>query len=109
MSEGSWVRVAAASELREGEVTAVQVGDENIALYRLDDGIYATDNICTHEYACLSDGWLEGGIIECPLHAGQFDVRTGKGLGPPIDVDLRTYPVRVEGDDVLVDVTIAAG
>ena len=97
-----WVRVASAPDLREGEVTAVQVGDENIALYRLEDGIYATDNICTHEYACLSDGWLENGIIECPLHAGQFEVKTGKGLGPPIDVDLRTYPVKVEGDDVLV-------
>ena len=98
-----WVRVAATSEVNEGEVLAVQVGDEQIAIYHLAGGEFcATDNICTHEYACLSDGWLEGGIIECPLHAGQFDVRTGKGLGPPIDVDLKTYPVRVDGDDVLV-------
>lgn len=107
MTEGNWVRVAAAADIVEGEVTAVQVGDENIALYRLDDGIFATDNICTHEYACLSDGWLEGGIIECPLHAGQFDVRTGKGLGPPIDVDLKTYPVKLDGDDVLVSIAAA--
>lgn len=99
----NWVRVAAASDIGEGEVKAFQVGDDSIALYRLDDGVvYATDNICTHEYACLSDGWLENGIIECPLHAGQFDVKTGKGLGPPIDVDLKVYPVKLEGDDVLV-------
>ena len=103
-SAANWVRVASASDLREGEVTSVMVGDDNIALYRLEDGVYATDNICTHEYACLSDGWLENGIIECPLHAGQFDVKTGKGLGPPIDVDLKTYSVKVEGDDVLVSV-----
>jgi nitrite reductase/ring-hydroxylating ferredoxin subunit len=54
---------------------------------------------------CLSEGWLEDGIIECPLHQGRFDVRTGKGPGAPIDKDLTTVRVRTEGDDVLVEVT----
>ena len=102
---GPWVRVASTGDLAEGEVMAVQVGDEAVALYNLGDGeICATDNICTHEYACLSDGWLEDGVIECPLHAGRFEVRTGKGLGPPIDKDLRVYSVRISGDDILVSV-----
>jgi MocE subfamily Rieske [2Fe-2S] domain protein len=108
-SSPNWVRVAAASDLAEGEVMAVEAGGESIALYRLEDGaIYATDDICTHEFARLSEGWLEDGEIECPLHAGRFDVRTGAALCPPVEKDLRTYPVRVEGDDVFVDLSAAA-
>ena len=81
----------------------VTVGDEQIALYDVAGTIYATDNICTHAFAMLTDGWLDGGEIECPLHAGRFDVATGKGLGPPIPCDLKTYKVRVVGDDVQID------
>ena len=101
---GNWVRVASVDEVAEGEVLGVRVGDAQIAVYHLEGGEFcATDNICTHEYACLSEGWLEDGIIECPLHAGRFEVRTGKGLGAPIDKDLKTFRIRVEGGDVLVE------
>ncbi len=101
-----WVRVASASEFEEGDVVAYDVEGEEIAIYRLEDGsFHATHNICTHEYACLSDGWLEDGVIECPLHAGRFDVRTGKGLGPPIEEDLRVFPLKLEGDDILIDMS----
>ena len=58
-----------------------------------DGEIFATDNICTHAYAKLSDGWIERGEIECPLHAGRFDIRTGKATAPPCADDLKTYPV----------------
>src|SRR5918996_2303638 len=99
------VRVASLSDVPEGEALEVMVGDEPVALFNLGDGeICATHNICTHEHACLSDGWLEDGIIECPLHGGRFDVRTGRGLGPPIEEDLRTYAVRIVGDDLLLEV-----
>jgi 3-phenylpropionate/trans-cinnamate dioxygenase ferredoxin subunit len=64
--------------------------------------LYATDNICTHAYACLSDGYLEDGIIECPLHAGRFEVKTGKALGAPVTKDIELFSVKLEGDDVLV-------
>ena len=74
-----------------------------IALYQLPGGEYhATDNICTHEYAQLSDGWLEDGCIECPLHAARFDVRTGKALCAPAEQDLDVFETRVEGDDLLL-------
>jgi nitrite reductase/ring-hydroxylating ferredoxin subunit len=68
-------------------------------LYRLEDdgGVYAIDNVCTHALAYLSEGWLEGDVIECPLHGGCFNVRTGKGLGDPIEEDLKTYPIQVSG------------
>ena len=103
--EPVWVRVASVSEIGVGEVAGVTVGNRSIALYRLDDGlICATDDLCTHGSACLSDGWLEGGVVECPLHGGRFEVSTGKGLGPPIEADLKTYPVRVDETGIHVAV-----
>ncbi len=99
----NWVKVAKAADVAEGQVLGLRVGEREIAVYHLEGGEYrASDNICTHEYAQLSEGWLEGHIIECPLHAGQFDVRTGKGLCAPIDRDLDVFEVRVTGDDVEV-------
>ena len=97
-----WVRAAARSELTEGEVLGVEVAGRSIALYDVDGSFFATDNICTHAYARLSDGWLDGELIECPLHAARFDVRTGKVLDPPATEDLKTYPVRVVGDEIQV-------
>ena len=98
-----WVRVATADEIVEGTPLGLEVNGRSIALYRVKEEIFATDNICTHEFAVLSDGWQEGHVIECPLHAGQFDVRTGKGLCPPIETDLATFPVKIEAGEVLVD------
>ena len=74
----------------------------NLALYYVDGEYFCTDNVCSHAYALLSEGWLEGHLIECPLHNGQFDVRTGKGMGAPVTSDIRSYPVRVEGEDILI-------
>jgi nitrite reductase/ring-hydroxylating ferredoxin subunit len=103
MAEAGWVRVANVSDVAEGQVHAVRVGDREIALYHLKGGEFrATDNICTHEYAQLSDGWLENGEIECPLHAAKFDVRTGRAMCAPADKDVAVYELRVEGDDLLV-------
>jgi nitrite reductase/ring-hydroxylating ferredoxin subunit len=103
MSEtGTWVTVAARSAIADGDILGVSVGEEQIALYNLGGEIYATSNICTHAFALLSDGWLDGDVIECPLHAGRFEVKTGKGLGPPIPCDIKTFPVRVVGDEVQV-------
>jgi nitrite reductase/ring-hydroxylating ferredoxin subunit len=78
---------------------AVKFGGYDLALYEVSGEIYATDNLCTHAQAYLTDGTLEGEIVECPLHGGRFSVRSGAGLGPPIPCDLKTYPVRVaEGE-----------
>jgi nitrite reductase/ring-hydroxylating ferredoxin subunit len=100
-----WVRVAAKGDVAEGACLGVRVDDKEIALYHLPgEAFYATSNVCSHEYALLSDGWLENGCIECPLHAAQFDVRTGKAMSAPADEDIAVYPVKAEGDDLLVQV-----
>ena len=99
----SWVTVAQAADIAEGGVKAVRVGDHEIALYHLPGGEFrATDNICSHEYAQLSDGWLENGEIECPLHAARFDIRSGKALCAPAEADLTVFEVKREGDALLV-------
>lgn len=101
--EAGWVRVATVAEVPEGQVVGRRVGDKEIALYHLAGGEFrATSNVCTHEYAQLSDGWLDGAMIECPLHAAQFDVRTGEVLAPPADVALEIFEVRVSGDELFV-------
>ncbi|HWK45719.1 MAG TPA: non-heme iron oxygenase ferredoxin subunit [Stellaceae bacterium] len=100
---GTWVRLAGIDELAEGEILGVEAGGKQIALYNVDGSIYATDNVCSHAYALLSDGYLDGDVIECPLHAGRFEVKTGKALGAPVTKDLAAYPVRVEDGAILVD------
>lgn len=98
-----WVRVASTAEVGTGSVIGVLVEGEDIAIYNLGGVYHATDNICTHEFARLSDGYLEGETIECPLHAGQFDVCTGRAVAPPPTVPLRVFPVKVDGGDILID------
>jgi len=97
-----WVTVASRPKLADGDLLGVSVGEEQIALYNLGGEIFATSNICTHAFALLSDGWLDGEVIECPLHAARFDIRTGKVLDPPATEDLKTYPVRVVDDEIEV-------
>ena len=104
MAESEWVTVADSGAVGEGEIKGVTVGSQEIALYNVKGAIYATDNLCSHAFAFLSDGWLDGEEVECPLHAGRFEVKTGKGLGPPIPCDIKTYPVRIVGDDIQVQV-----
>lgn len=99
----NWVKAADRNALSDGEVIGVVVAGREIALYEMDGRLYATDDICTHAYAKLSDGWMEKGEIECPLHAGRFDLKTGKATAPPCVDDVKTYPVRVEGDEIQVN------
>ena len=104
MTDITFHRVAGSSEIGDGEMRHVEIGERQIALFNLGGDFYATEDMCTHAFAMLSDGFVDGDLIECPLHGGKFEIKTGKAAAPPCTVDLKTYQVKVEGDAVLVGV-----
>lgn len=94
-----------------GSLNALQAADGGVmfatwdrfklALYLVEDEVFATADLCTHGGARLSEGYLEGYLIECPLHQGLFDIRTGAVVGLPCKRAVRTFPVRLEGDAII--------
>lgn len=109
MSEEFWRKIDNADALQPGEMMGADVDGLQVALFNVEGTIYATSNICTHAFTYLSEGWFEDCLIECPLHAGRFDVRTGKGQGSPITQDLRTYRVRQAADGAIeVEIPVQA-
>ena len=96
--------VAQTSDIGEDEAKQVRIGDLLLAIYNVGGEFYATDDTCTHALASLADGYIEDGCVECPLHAGLFEVSTGKAQGVPVTEDIKTYPVRVEGTDIYVEI-----
>lgn len=99
-----FIEVAMASDLPAGSMKCIAVGGRRLLLANVDGRFCAADDTCTHEDASLSAGVLKGDLVRCPLHGSRFNVRTGEVLEEPAELDLRTYPVRVEGDRVLVAV-----
>ncbi len=100
---GNVVAVAKASEVREGEGKVVPVGNDEIALFRVEGAVYACTNTCPHRGGPIGDGQLDGKIVACPWHGWEFDVTTGKMPVNP-NIGIRTYAVSIDGDDVKVDV-----
>jgi len=100
----AWQRVASLADVAADTGLQVRVGTTDVALFRIGDAVYAIEGICPHADASLADGFVDEDRVECPLHQAQFHIPTGKCLAPPADRDLATYPVKVEGNDVLVDV-----
>ncbi len=90
------------SALDSGEPTQARVANKMIALCRDGDEVFAISDICSHEFAFLSDGILEDGCVECPLHQARFDFRTGEAVSAPATENIPIYPVRIEGDIVWV-------
>jgi len=104
VSEG-WVEACGADEIEVEDVRPFDHGGRSYALYRTGSGEYfASDGMCTHEAADLTEGFVIGSVIECPRHNGRFDIRTGKALAAPVCVDLVTYPVKVEDGRVWVKI-----
>jgi naphthalene 1,2-dioxygenase ferredoxin component len=105
MSEApQWIDALAADDLPSDDVIGVAVAGKDIAIYTVGDEVFATDNLCTHGHARLCDGFLEDHEIECPLHQGKFDVRDGRPTCEPAIEPLRTYPVRIEGLRVFLQI-----
>jgi len=96
----TWIPALAPSELEQYGVALAVVNGTKIALYQVDGEYYATADLCTHGQASLAEGYLDGELIECPLHQGTFNVRTGAAVGAPCAVAVKTFPVKLQ-DGVL--------
>jgi 3-phenylpropionate/trans-cinnamate dioxygenase ferredoxin subunit len=100
----AFIRAAAVSDILPGRVKTVEVGDEDVALCNVDGQIYAIADVCSHDDGPLGEGYLLGEEIECPRHGARFNVRSGEVKTLPAIMPIPTFDVRIEGDDILVDV-----
>jgi len=102
MAERGFVKVAEVGELSPGDMKAVEIGQDQILLANVDGAIYACDDTCTHSFASLAEGDLDGDTVECPLHGATFNVTSGKATKPPAFDNIRVFEVRIQGQDILV-------
>ena len=104
----AWTLVCPISDVAENMVKRFEIGP-GVAVYNIDGEFYVTDDECTHAAASLADGILEGETIECALHFGAFNVKTGEAVQAPCFTALRTYKVAVRDGNVYVDLEKEAG
>ncbi len=100
MSEKPYVAVAKLSELTESGQKVVSFNGKSVLLCRSQGECFAVENLCSHEFTPLQGGTMAGGVIVCPLHGAEFDLRTGAALGPPAYDPLRVFAVRIAGDSI---------
>ena len=99
----SWIKACNTTDIEPEDVLRFDHGDRTFAIYRSGEGqFYATDGLCTHQKVHLAGGFVMDNLIECPKHNGRFDYTNGKAKGAPVCVDLKTYPVKVEGNEVFI-------
>ncbi|MGI8476737.1 MAG: non-heme iron oxygenase ferredoxin subunit [Thermomicrobiales bacterium] len=100
----TYYAVGKTADLGPGELRYVEVGpkEEPVCLINMGGEYFALDDCCTHQDASLSDGEIQGDEIECPLHGGSFEIRTGQPTSFPVVVAAKTYKVRVEGDEIQI-------
>jgi 3-phenylpropionate/trans-cinnamate dioxygenase ferredoxin component len=102
----TFVSVARVGDIPEGSARACSVAGHNVAIFNCGGQLYATDNICSHDYAQLHDGYVDGDdcTVECPLHGSLFDLRTGAARTLPATQPVKVYQLRVEGDEIQIEV-----
>jgi nitrite reductase/ring-hydroxylating ferredoxin subunit len=95
-----WVRVASETDLVT--TLSVTVGDDLIAIFRTDEGIFALDDICSHEYSKLSEGDVWAGEVYCQKHGSRFNLRTGAVTGLPATLPVKTWDVKLEKGEIWI-------
>ena len=101
----NWLEVSDESGIEVEDIVRFDYNNKTYCVYKLEDGYYATDGLCTHETVHLEDGLVIDDEIECPMHQGIFKIKTGKAIGPPACVDLKTYPVKVDNGKILINIS----
>jgi nitrite reductase/ring-hydroxylating ferredoxin subunit len=99
-----FTKVATTDELADQQAKLVEVEGQKIALFRVDGGFYALSDTCTHRRGPLSEGTVEGTEVTCPWHGAKFDIRAGAVLGPPATQAVKSYPVRITGANIEIEV-----
>ena len=102
MSE-KWIQACAADDIDEEDLLRFDHADKTYCIYNTPEGFFATDGFCTHEDEHLENGIVIDCVIECPLHQGRFDIRSGAALSAPVCVDLKTWPVKVEAGCIYIN------
>jgi nitrite reductase/ring-hydroxylating ferredoxin subunit len=101
---GKFVKVATTDEMAEQPVKCVKVDGKKIALFDVQGEIFALSDTCTHRGGPLSEGEVEGTTVTCPWHGAEFDVRTGAVLGPPAATGVKSYPVKLTGKEIVIEI-----
>lgn len=99
------IALCKAAEVKPGECKRIEIaGHAPLAAFNVDGRFFVTDDTCTHGQASLCDGLLDGTVVECPFHAGTFDVITGEALTYPATEPLKTYAARIEAGEIVIDI-----
>ncbi len=98
------VELCKAEEVAEGTAIKVETGDLILAVYNVEGQYYVTDDTCTHGPGSLSEGYIDGDVVECNFHNGQFSIKTGEVVSPPCMIPIKTYPTAVENGVVVIEV-----
>ncbi len=98
----NFVEAAELDAVKTGKMMRISIQDQDILLANVDGTIYAVDNICSHEDASLYNGALKGRCVECPLHGSLFDLADGKPQTEPATEAIRTYPVKIKNNMILI-------
>lgn len=98
----SWISVCQQGDVSEDEPKAIEIEGKKIGVFFVDENYFAIENVCPHAYALLTEGFIEDQTVECPLHEAIFDIQTGELKSGPGCRNLCTYPVRVEGKDIQI-------
>ena len=103
-TENEWILVGKVEQIEIDDLIRFDYQNKSYCIYHIEDGYFATDGICTHEAVHLEDGLVMDGEIECPMHQGIFDIKTGKAKSAPVCIDLNTYPTKIEDDNIYIKI-----
>jgi nitrite reductase/ring-hydroxylating ferredoxin subunit len=98
------VELCKAEEVAEGTSLKVETEGLILAVFHIEGRFYVTDDTCTHGPGSLSEGYIDGDVVECNFHNGQFDIKTGEVVSPPCMIPIKTYPTAVENGTVVIEV-----
>ena len=97
------IDLCGAADVPPGNALKVETGDLVLAVFNVDGEYYVMDDLCTHGPGSLSEGYIDGDVVECNFHNGQFNIKTGEVVSPPCMIPVKTYPVVVDDGRVMID------